>query len=577
MGLLLIWMVLGAGVAHAASGSVHASLDRSRARMGDTVTLTLRFSGGASPAMPDLSGLRKDFQTLGSSTSRSQSWINGKVSTSASIAVTLRPLHAGNLRIPPLEVDGQRTRPLTLQVSDAPAPAQGGPGGPAFLQVSLSTHTPYAGQQVAVDLRLFYVPAMVNGSLGNLQAGKADIRPLGRQSRYQTQRNGKTYLVIERHYALIPQHAGTLELQPVKFSGQVMNAGNMGDFFGNGRAVEASSKTIKLQVRPRPDNYGKGAWLPARQVELTLDGLPASGKVHVGEPLTVTLHEGATGLPADTLPEPSLPTLDGADVYPDKPQDVTHDNGQWMTGSRSRSFAIVPNRAGTLQLPPINLKWWDVVQDKLRTAHIPAHTLTVLPAAAVAEAPASTSTTQSPDHAPPPLAAAASTRAAAAVSPPATAARVKGESGGHTWRAIALTSLLLWLLGALVLVSWWWRARVQRRADARVRQTHAHGVRRMRNAFLVAARGGDAGAAAQALLAWARVERPQVRHLQDLAERLEDADQIAAIERLQRSRYAHDADTPGSGNHLADAFRRGLSWRAAPADPHKSGLPPLYP
>lgn len=571
---LFLLALLALASTQAFASGVRASLDRDHVNLGDTVTLTLRFDSAAAMGTPDLSPLGKDFQVLGQASSAEQSWVNGRVQASYDLQITLRPRRAGTLRIPPLDVGGQRTSALNLHVAPGPTHPVGKPGDPVFVQVELSTKSPYVGEQVAVDVRLYYQAALISGNPPVPDVAGAKVARLGGMQRYQSVLGGTRYFVAEQHFALVPQHAGTLQVPPVQFRGQMLNTSPVGNYFSNVRPVSAQSATHTLTVRPRPAAEKNVDWLPARQLELGMDGLPASGQVQVGEPLTVTIREGATGLAATDLPEPTLPKLPGADVYPDKSDDVTRNNGQWITGSRTRRFAIVPNRTGTLQIPPMTLRWWNVVEDRAETARIPAHELTVVAAAAAASSVA----------APAPVASSGSRTSTVPAVPASTApapspgAAVARES---TWRWIALASLWLWLASVLVLVVWWLRSRRRRQqaattADGR-QPPSTRQARGLRLAFLAAARGSDARATARALLAWAQAERPEVRHLQDLAERLDDPAQRRAIETLQRAVYSVRDGDDRSNPDVTPAFRRGLAWPGAAPRDDGEGLPPLYP
>ena len=101
-------------------------------------------------------------------------------------------------------------------------------------------------------------------------------------------------------------------------------------------------------------------------------------------------------------------------------------------------------------------------------------------------------------------------------------------------------------------------------------------VRSCRLAFLAAARGNDAAAQARSLLAWARMERPAIQHLGELASALDDAPQRTAIAALQQRQYASTPATD-NGAGLAEAFKHGFVWRAAGTAGDDSSLPPLYP
>ena len=141
------------------------------------------------------------------------------------------------------------------------------------------------------------------------------------------------------------------------------------------------------------------------------------------------------------------------------------------------------------------------------------------------------------------------------------------------WRWIALASLLLWLLSVL---AWWlWRRRAPRRPAAAASAGAADdSARRLKQAFLAAARGNDASAQLRNLLAWAQAERPAIRHAGELCAALADEKQRQAIAALQRRCYGGAGEA--AGVDLAETFKRGFAWRS---NEHEAddGLPPLYP
>ena len=117
------------------------------------------------------------------------------------------------------------------------------------------------------------------------------------------------------------------------------------------------------------------AWIPARELKLSLEGLPADGKGRVGQPMTLTMRLDAVGMPFEALPALSLPKIDGAAVYPDKAVTGGGTSGAWVTGRRQQGFAVVPTRSGTLHIPETTLHWWNVVTDKAEVATLPARAI----------------------------------------------------------------------------------------------------------------------------------------------------------------------------------------------------------
>jgi hypothetical protein len=265
----------------------------------------------------------------------------------------------------------------------------------------------------------------------------------------------------------------------------------------------------------------------------------------------------ATGLPYEALPALSLPDLDGATVYPDKPVTGTRNDGQWLIGRRQQNFAVVPSRPGTLTLPAVTLKWWNVQTGQAEEARIPAHTLTVLPAATTGTtAPATpASVAPAPSLAPAP---------AVSTAPPVAPA--------SPWRMAVLLAVAVVLVAGALAAGWVWRRRA-RPVSAEASRTMPS-RRSLRAAFLAAARGDDAAAQAHALLAWARAERPGLANLGALADALASAPQREAIDRLQRRRFASAEGGPAPD--LAAVFAAGFAWREASSD-GEPPLPPLYP
>jgi hypothetical protein len=559
--LLLVLLVVFAHAAPAApSPGLHAFLDRDHAALGDTVTLNIEGADALSDT-PDLSPLQKDFDVLGTSSSSKVEIVNGVSRTSTQLGIALRPKQAGTLTIPSLRIGNQQTQPLTLKVTPAPSGALGNVGDPAFLQDSADSTTPYVGQQIVYTLQLFYTGSLTGGQLEDPQADGAQVIHLNGDTRYQTTRGGQTYQVVERHYALIPQRAGRIVVRGPTFLGQMLSQ-NRSDpfdsFFDDGTPVQARADDVTLDARAVPANAGT-PWLPARSVQLKLTGLPGDGRIKAGEPLTLTLGIDAVGTSVSRLPQPQLPPLDGARVYPDQTQDSTRDDGRWLHATRTRSFAIVPNRGGTLTIPAITLNWWNVATDRTEQARVPAHTLTVIGAAANV-------TTQRPN-------------AAGATLTNAIANGATGNRVAAIWRDVALASIALWLI-ALTAFAWWWFARRPSQNTAGVALDVDENDRRrgaLRKRLTDAAQRGDAAACERALLVGVRGELTGVRNTGALREALSDPAQRAALEQLQRARWK-GGDARAACDAVARAFARGFAWRDLEHEKRRAeALPPLYP
>jgi hypothetical protein len=128
------------------------------------------------------------------------------------------------------------------------------------------------------------------------------------------------------------------------------------------------------------------------------------------------------------LEEPRWPAMEHARIYPDQPQGISRDDGQWVRGHKEFRYAIVPESAGELVLPEIRLEWWDTVADQPRTAVVPEHRVQVAPSQL---APA---VAVRPDVVPDAL---------EGYGDAGTKGMARG--GGALWRNLALLFGLLWL------------------------------------------------------------------------------------------------------------------------------------
>lgn len=553
IGLALLWLATLPCVAMA--DSARAWLDRDSMRIGETVTLNVQVEGTIT-AEPDFSALATDFRTLGTQSSRQFNMTNGQATASTLWAIGLEPKHEGTFDIPALTVGSLTTTPLRLVVAAAPAGAQGKAGDAIYIEVSAEPSSPYVQQQVRYVVKLFYAVDLTEGALDEPAIDGIVVQKLGRDRQYAATVGERRYRVLERHYALIPERSGPIEMPALAFRGSTVDSGDPTGFFRRGRAITARSDALTLDVRAKPQDWGPAPWLPAADFTIS-DESDLPTRVEVGEPITRTIRMRAQGLAFEQLPELSFDAPEGSDVYPDKPETQTRDDGSWLYGERTRKFAVVPGKPGKLVLPPVQVDWWDTASNRRVTAVLPAHEIEVVAAAGA------------PTVAPP-----AATTSQAPASAPTTVAYPSAFETGNAriWRILAIAATSLWLVTLLL----WWRSR---RSSVEVPRDRASaiGENAGRSVFLRACAMGDVAGAERAILGWARSERPQWRNLGEIAAQLDDEAQREALHDLQRVRYA-GASIDALAARLERAFKRGFAWsdtRATVAS--TSPLPPLYP
>ncbi|MGA9422049.1 MAG: BatD family protein, partial [Rhodanobacteraceae bacterium] len=365
----------------AQASSARAWLDRGTMHLGETVTLNVEAQGGVDTS-PDFSALSNDFKLLGTQSSQQMSIVNGAASSKTLWAIGLEPKHAGKIDIPALAVGSATTAPLTLTVLAQPAGARGQPGDDVFLDITAEPSAPYVQQQVRYTVKLYYAFDMTNGNLDEPAAKGLAVQRLGQDKHYLATVGQRRYHVIERHYALTPEQSGVIMVPGLAFHGAALDASDPTGFFSRGRSVGARSDAVEINVRPKPAAWGDAPWLPAASVTVQ-DQSALPDRVHVGDPVTRTIRIEAKGVGYAQLPEIKLAPVAGAEMYPDKAQTRTRDDGTWLFGERVRKFAWVPTQPGSLTVPGYAVRWWDTVHDRAATAELPPHIIKVLPASTV--------------------------------------------------------------------------------------------------------------------------------------------------------------------------------------------------
>jgi hypothetical protein len=409
--------------------AVRAELDRNRITEGETVMLTFLTDDPRQSLDTDFSALEKDFQVLDRRSETQLSIVNGRQTAVVRLLLTLEPKTAGEVVIPQLSFGSDKTRALTVKVDPAPE-LEPGSQPPVFIEVEiLPADGPYfVHAQLGLVVRVFYQQNLTEAAISQPDPSPAVVR-LMQETPYQAERGGERYRVLERNYAVFPERSGELTIPPMQLTGRLVErrTSSVWQPAVRGRRVQVESEAMVLKIEPKPAEFAGSEWQPAREYRLTQQ-ISSGESLRVGEPVTRTVIVDAVGLEENMLVEPVWPEVENARIYPDQPQGITRDDGQWVLGHKEFRYAVVPEQEGQLVLPELRVEWWDTQNSRAQTAVLASQTIEVQPSALV----------PSPPQAP----VAADPNSAVAGGPSAFA--VAGEAG--YWRWLALLFAVLWLL-----------------------------------------------------------------------------------------------------------------------------------
>ncbi|MFJ2411457.1 BatD family protein [Pseudomonas sp. NPDC087814] len=539
---LLLTLALWASQAQAAG--LVASVDRSRINSGETVELTVESNDVTLFGKPDLAPLDPLFEVSGTRQINQLTTLGGDNHATTRWIITLLPKENGTVVIPPLQIGELKTQPITLQVVETVSQNTEAQLAPVFIETNLDQDSVYVQAQALLTVRVYHSVSLYDdSSLTPLQIADTRIEQLGESRTYEKVINGIRHGVIETRYAIYPQHSGTLTIPTQTFSATLVEPrpaqDNNPQGSKPGKLIHVSSPELSLTVKAKPALYPADApWLPARSLTLTESWNPEPDHVQVGDSLTRSLTLKAEGLAGAQLPPLALSDIPGLRRYPDQPVLSNQNNDRGLIGSREDREALVPNRVGALELPAVELVWWNTHEDHLERTSLPARTLQVATnPSLIVDTPASPTVITAPDN----------------------------------------DSLWIWQLTSLILActtllgfGLWWRARWQP-AILRAAQT-GPSPRTLLDDLKRASQANDPQATRQALDAWAR-QQPET--LADMAARFVPLSD--ALDGLNGALYSESGQY-WQGEEL---------WRAVKAIPmaereqdpagDSTSLPPLYP
>ncbi|UVJ42635.1 BatD family protein [Pseudomonas sp. LS1212] len=524
----------------AQAAALIASVDRTLLNSGETVELTLETRDITQFGKPDLSPLDALFEVRSTRQVNRLTTLDGQTQATTRWIITLLPLQNGTVEIPALHLGEVQSQPISLQINQSEESAIS-TLTPVFIDASLDEDSVYVQAQTILTLRIYHSVSLYDdSSLSPLQISNARIEQLGESRTYEKLINGIRHGVIEMRYAIYPQQSGKLIIPAQVFSATPVETGT-GQVPGvpkPGKQTRVSSAEIPLTVKAKPADYPVDTpWLPARSISLEESWSPDTPGSQVGDSLTRTLTLKAEGLSSAQLPPLPATEVDGLRRYPDQPRMSNQNTDRGLVGSREEREALVPTRSGGIELPALEVVWWNTHEDHLERSSLPARTLHVVnnPSLAV-ETPASS---ESP-----------------------------AQSGAALWHW-QLSTLLL-ACTTLLGFGLWWRARWQ---PAVLRATQSGpSPRSLLDDLKRACQANDPHATRQALDAWAR-QQPET--LADMAARFVPLSD--ALDGLNGALYSETGQF-WQGDEL---------WRAIGTIPpaehiqapvtDTSSLPPLYP
>ncbi len=469
-------------IAGTAQAAVIASIDRANVELNESFTLKITVDT-AIDVEPDASALEEDFYVGTRSQLSNTTIVNGQISRSRTWTYVLMARREGDLVIPPVRIGSEQSEPVPISVTP---PSTNIPGeADIFVTTEVDHAESFVQAQVLYRVKVYRAVATRQPRLSEPSIGGVEVlvESAGEERSYESILNGKAYNVVERVYALFPQESGTISIEPARFEARVLRNGRI-----TGRKIfESDAIDVTVNpIPPPPADYPDAAWFPAKSVVLSEDWSREPGSLPAGEPITRHITVTALGQLSTQIPVIEPATSENIKIYPDKPEfrDTAEQLG--IRAVRRDQYAMIGVAAGDVELPAVDLPWWNIDAGEWQVASLPGSMLSILP---------------SPN--------------ALLLPPPAPVEEPAEEPGPAVetqivyvdfWAYVSAGLAGIWLM---TVIAWWWTRRPVSREPKEPAPPPIHKQQaKFLKAARKAARDGDAAGVKSNLLDWGRLEWP---------------------------------------------------------------------
>ncbi|NVN80338.1 MULTISPECIES: BatD family protein [unclassified Vibrio] len=378
---ILLTLLLGAFSSFSAlAATAVASVSQNSVTKDQVFLLRVATDEKVSSDALDLTALRQDFYVSTPSFGTSMRIVNGSRSVSSEWNISLAPLRLGKVQIPSFDIEGAKTKPITINVAvNKAAPTQ---HDMAEFQINLSKDSLYPQEVAELDVKL-----IIKADPRRLQDPKIappssqglDVEPIGESKQFQDVLNGQEVTVVQQSFRISSQKAGQFKLNGPKLTGAVVYSTNNSSttrLFQLDTPVE----TLDVTVKEVPKGY-QGEWLPTSNFKLIQKWSDSQGnelessnglesdkqtiEMEAGDSLTRTITMTASNLTQHQLPKLNITYPKSVRVYEEKPQFGTTQSGDAVVVYKQ---VLIPKEAGKISLPDVSQAWFNTDSQSEQTS-----------------------------------------------------------------------------------------------------------------------------------------------------------------------------------------------------------------
>ncbi len=333
--------------------------DKKTIVLGEPLTAELRVEDVREPISGiNLDKLKKNFNVYGISGSAQQQRIQGRSINSETLTFTLYPLRTGKLQIPALSYRGKSSLALAVSVLESSEKMPR-----VIFKTAIDSAHPQVRQATTLTLDIYDDGTLQWAAPQELVAIGAHQRRLA-ESQHEELIEGKRYTVHRYAWALMPLREGSVKIEfPLL------------DAFKFGTRLRYPVPPLRLDAAPVP------AYLPVHvpigKPQVTVATLPS--EIALDRPVNWMFTVRGNGISEEGIVR-LLSSIRGNESLRFYPIQISSgDNGRSTSAVQTLRITLpfVPLQTGKLQLPEINLPYYDPVTARVESVLIPALSVAV--------------------------------------------------------------------------------------------------------------------------------------------------------------------------------------------------------
>lgn len=327
--------------------------DKKEIALGEPLTVEIKAEDVREPLSSiSLDKLKQDFNVYGISSNVQTQSRKGRSISSETMTLILYPLRAGKLQLPALSYSGKNSQPLAVSVAESSKQMQR-----VIIKTALDTLHPQVRQAATLTLDVYDDGSMQWTAPREIVAAAAHQRKLA-DSQREEMVDGTRYTVHHYAWALMPLREGGMT---VEFP--------MLDAFKFGTRLRYAVAPLWINAAPVP------AYLPVHvpigKPLVSLD--PLSGEIALERPVNWTFTVQGSGISVDGLSKllSAIRSNESLRFYPPTVSAAENERPTTAMQTLLVTLPFVPLRTGTLQLPEINLPYYDPASARVEAVVIP--------------------------------------------------------------------------------------------------------------------------------------------------------------------------------------------------------------